>query len=158
MPVANMGCVYSLWCDVRWCMTAYCHALEPNFCLQQTPLLMFAQYSCRTCLHLLIDHCQAFWTRLLCVNAGPNAPLVLERGLTSCHMEHVYDFYKPAGLYPKVCHCTASGAVSSLRSMLSQTTFAWICGMQQCYICVNSMTAPYVPGLHVAPLQPEDWR
>ncbi|KAL0024918.1 hypothetical protein WJX77_002506 [Trebouxia sp. C0004] len=33
---------------------------------------------------------------------GPNAPLVLERGLTSCHMEHVYDFYKPAGLYPKV--------------------------------------------------------
>ena len=34
--------------------------------------------------------------------AGPDAPLVIERGLTSCHMEHVYDFYKPAGLYPKV--------------------------------------------------------
>ncbi|DBA70992.1 TPA: hypothetical protein ACH3X2_011428 [Trebouxia sp. C0005] len=33
---------------------------------------------------------------------GPNAPLVLERGLTSCHMEHMYDFYKPAGVYPKV--------------------------------------------------------
>ena len=70
----------------------------------QTRLLMFARYSCRTCLYLLIDCCQAFWTRLMCVNAGPNAPLVLERGLTSCHMEHVYDFYKPAGLYPKVCH------------------------------------------------------
>ncbi|CAI8022508.1 Hydroxymethylglutaryl-CoA synthase, cytoplasmic [Geodia barretti] len=26
---------------------------------------------------------------------GPNAPLVLERGLRSLHMEHAYDFYKP---------------------------------------------------------------
>lgn len=42
--------------------------------------------------------------KLLCLAAGPDAPLVLERGLTSCHMQHVYDFYKPAGLYPKVCH------------------------------------------------------
>lgn len=33
---------------------------------------------------------------------GPDAPLVVERGLSSCHMEHVYDFYKPAGLFPKV--------------------------------------------------------
>ncbi|KAH8372176.1 hypothetical protein KR093_010403 [Drosophila rubida] len=26
---------------------------------------------------------------------GPNAPLVLERGLRATHMEHAYDFYKP---------------------------------------------------------------
>ena len=40
----------------------------------------------------------------MCGHAGPNAPLVLERGLTSCHMKHVYDFYKPAGFFPKVTH------------------------------------------------------
>lgn len=39
-----------------------------------------------------------------CMDAGPDAPLVLERGLTSCHMEHVYDFYKPAAFFPKVSH------------------------------------------------------
>ncbi|XP_063154648.1 hydroxymethylglutaryl-CoA synthase, mitochondrial isoform X2 [Candoia aspera] len=35
---------------------------------------------------------------------GPNAPLVLERGLRGTHMEHVYDFYKPdlASEYPMV--------------------------------------------------------
>ncbi|XP_033637166.1 hydroxymethylglutaryl-CoA synthase 1-like [Asterias rubens] len=35
---------------------------------------------------------------------GPNAPLVLERGLRHTHMEHVYDFYKPdmASEYPRV--------------------------------------------------------
>ncbi|KAK7482697.1 hypothetical protein BaRGS_00018290 [Batillaria attramentaria] len=35
---------------------------------------------------------------------GPNAPLVLERGVRSCHMEHAYDFYKPdmASEYPVV--------------------------------------------------------
>lgn len=38
------------------------------------------------------------------MHAGPDAPLVLEQGLTSCHMEHVYDFYKPAGFFPKVTH------------------------------------------------------
>ena len=32
--------------------------------------------------------------------AGPDAPLDLERGLSASHMEHAYDFYKPAGLYP----------------------------------------------------------
>ena len=26
---------------------------------------------------------------------GPNAPLVLDRGLKTTHMTHVYDFYKP---------------------------------------------------------------
>ena len=40
------------------------------------------------------------------MHAGPDAPLVLEQGLTSCHMEHVYDFYKPAGFFPKVSHLT----------------------------------------------------
>lgn len=34
--------------------------------------------------------------------AGPNAPLDLERGLSSSYMEHAYDFYKPCGLYPLV--------------------------------------------------------
>ncbi|XP_074953229.1 hydroxymethylglutaryl-CoA synthase, mitochondrial isoform X2 [Phalacrocorax aristotelis] len=35
---------------------------------------------------------------------GPNAPLVLERGLRGTHMEHAYDFYKPdlASEYPVV--------------------------------------------------------
>ncbi|KAM5201494.1 hydroxymethylglutaryl-CoA synthase, mitochondrial [Hipposideros larvatus] len=35
---------------------------------------------------------------------GPNAPLVLERGLRGTHMENVYDFYKPDGAseYPMV--------------------------------------------------------
>ncbi|XP_054420700.1 hydroxymethylglutaryl-CoA synthase, mitochondrial [Pteronotus mesoamericanus] len=35
---------------------------------------------------------------------GPNAPLVLERGLRGTHMENVYDFYKPDGSteYPMV--------------------------------------------------------
>lgn len=47
-----------------------------------------------------------FWSSMapVCMRAGPDAPLVLERGLTSCHMEHVYDFYKPAGFFPKVTH------------------------------------------------------
>ncbi|XP_038056186.1 hydroxymethylglutaryl-CoA synthase 1-like [Patiria miniata] len=35
---------------------------------------------------------------------GPDAPLVLERGLRHTHMEHVYDFYKPdmSSEYPRV--------------------------------------------------------
>jgi hydroxymethylglutaryl-CoA synthase len=35
---------------------------------------------------------------------GPNAPLVLDRGVRSSHMEHVYDFYKPemSSEYPQV--------------------------------------------------------
>lgn len=33
---------------------------------------------------------------------GPDAPLALERGLSATHMQHAYDFYKPAGLFPKV--------------------------------------------------------
>ena len=33
---------------------------------------------------------------------GPDAPLVLERGLSATHMTHAYDFYKPSGLYPAV--------------------------------------------------------
>lgn len=33
---------------------------------------------------------------------GPDAPLVLERGLSATHMTHAYDFYKPSGLYPLV--------------------------------------------------------
>lgn len=33
---------------------------------------------------------------------GPNAPLVLERGLSATHMQHAYDFYKPSGLFPRV--------------------------------------------------------
>ncbi|NXB84921.1 HMCS2 protein, partial [Vidua chalybeata] len=35
---------------------------------------------------------------------GPNAPLVLERGLRGTHMEHAYDFYKPnlSSEYPVV--------------------------------------------------------
>eukprot|EP00128_Syssomonas_multiformis_P001332 Colp12_sorted_trinity150504_noHs@31826 len=35
---------------------------------------------------------------------GPNAPLVIERGLRATHMEHVYDFYKPdlSSEYPEV--------------------------------------------------------
>ncbi|EFN59211.1 hypothetical protein CHLNCDRAFT_138158 [Chlorella variabilis] len=33
---------------------------------------------------------------------GPDAPLVLERGLSTTHMAHAYDFYKPSGLYPAV--------------------------------------------------------
>ncbi len=41
--------------------------------------------------------------------AGPDAPLDLERGLSASHMEHAYDFYKPAGLYPLVRWCHAQG-------------------------------------------------
>ncbi|XP_005112064.1 hydroxymethylglutaryl-CoA synthase 1 [Aplysia californica] len=35
---------------------------------------------------------------------GPNAPLVLDRGVRSSHMQHVYDFYKPdmSSEYPTV--------------------------------------------------------
>ncbi|GAB6031624.1 Hydroxymethylglutaryl-CoA synthase, cytoplasmic [Chamberlinius hualienensis] len=35
---------------------------------------------------------------------GPNAPLVVDRGLRSTHMSHVYDFYKPdlSSEYPEV--------------------------------------------------------
>jgi len=35
---------------------------------------------------------------------GPNAPLVLDRGVRSSYMDHVYDFYKPdmSSEYPKV--------------------------------------------------------
>ncbi|UYV69413.1 HMGCS1, partial [Cordylochernes scorpioides] len=35
---------------------------------------------------------------------GPNAPLVLERGMRASHMSHVYDFYKPdlQSEYPRV--------------------------------------------------------
>nr|XP_054763979.1 hydroxymethylglutaryl-CoA synthase 1-like [Lytechinus pictus] len=35
---------------------------------------------------------------------GPHAPLVIERGLRSTHMQHVYDFYKPdmSSEYPRV--------------------------------------------------------
>lgn len=35
---------------------------------------------------------------------GPNAPLVIERGLRATHMEHAYDFYKPdlSSEYPTV--------------------------------------------------------
>ena len=35
---------------------------------------------------------------------GPNAPLVLERGLRATHVQHVYDFYKPemSSEYPTV--------------------------------------------------------
>ncbi|XP_023179500.2 hydroxymethylglutaryl-CoA synthase 1 [Drosophila hydei] len=35
---------------------------------------------------------------------GPNAPLILERGLRATHMEHAYDFYKPdlSSEYPTV--------------------------------------------------------
>lgn len=33
---------------------------------------------------------------------GPNAPLVLQPHLTSTHMRHAYDFYKPSGPYPAV--------------------------------------------------------
>ncbi|XP_076462936.1 hydroxymethylglutaryl-CoA synthase 1-like [Babylonia areolata] len=35
---------------------------------------------------------------------GRNAPLVFDRGVRSCHMQHVYDFYKPdmASEYPTV--------------------------------------------------------
>ncbi|XP_072173257.1 hydroxymethylglutaryl-CoA synthase 1-like [Diadema setosum] len=35
---------------------------------------------------------------------GPHAPLVIERGLRSSHMQHVYDFYKPdmSSEYPRV--------------------------------------------------------
>lgn len=35
---------------------------------------------------------------------GPNAPLVMERGMRSVHMQHVYDFYKPnmSSEYPVV--------------------------------------------------------
>ncbi|KAL3138589.1 hypothetical protein ABBQ32_006356 [Trebouxia sp. C0010 RCD-2024] len=67
---------------------------------------------------------------------GPNAPLVLDRGLSSCHMEHVYDFCKPAGLYPKVdgplslkCYMQALEICyirlchkAELRTMLSETS------------------------------------
>ena len=46
---------------------------------------------------------------------GPNAPLVLDRGVRSSHMEHVYDFYKPdmSSEYPVV------DAPLSIRSYLS---------------------------------------
>ena len=93
---------------------------------------MFTCYSYHTCLHLLIDHCTAKILGLLRVHAGPNAPLVLERGLTSCHMEHVYDFYKPAGLYPKVCHghfvCSrfqADATVSSNQLLAAACLASW---------------------------------
>ncbi len=35
---------------------------------------------------------------------GPDAPLVIERGLRTTHMEDVYDFYKPTMIseYPRV--------------------------------------------------------
>lgn len=35
---------------------------------------------------------------------GSNAPLIFDRGVRSCHMQHVYDFYKPdlASEYPTV--------------------------------------------------------
>ena len=35
---------------------------------------------------------------------GPNAPLVLDRGLRASHVEHAYDFYKPdmGSEYPTV--------------------------------------------------------
>lgn len=49
-----------------------------------------------------------WFTLVYGVHAGPDAPLVLERGLTSCHMEHVYDFYKPAGPFPKVTYACDS--------------------------------------------------
>ena len=35
-------------------------------------------------------------------NVGPDAPLALERQNIAHHADHVYDFYKPAGLYPEV--------------------------------------------------------
>ncbi|KAI8138202.1 hydroxymethylglutaryl-CoA synthase [Fennellomyces sp. T-0311] len=47
---------------------------------------------------------------------GPNAPIVLERGLRSTHMEHAYDFYKPDmhseypvvdGKFSNVCYLRA---------------------------------------------------
>ena len=40
---------------------------------------------------------------------GPNAPLVLERGLSATHMQHAYDFYKPTGLFPMVRCCEGGG-------------------------------------------------
>jgi len=52
---------------------------------------------------------------------GPHAPLVLERGVRSSHMQHVYDFYKPhmSSEYPVV------DAKLSIQSYLS--------ALDQCY-------------------------
>lgn len=48
------------------------------------------------------------------VAAGPDAPLVLEPGCSAAYMDNVYDFYKPAGIFPQVdgklsiaCYLTA---------------------------------------------------
>ncbi|KAL0043896.1 hypothetical protein WJX82_003072 [Trebouxia sp. C0006] len=85
---------------------------------------------------------------------GPNAPLVLERGLTSCHMQHVYDFYKPAGLYPKV-----DGPLSLKCYMRAlETCYIRLCHKAELRTAVNTANprhphAPHVPSEspHVQP-------
>ena len=92
-----------------------CHVCRPQL-QTPNPTIMSAGFNCvpktlpsclqasilypKPCRHVCRpDFCAANPQTLL--SAGPDAPLVLERGLSSCHMEHVYDFYKPAGLFPK---------------------------------------------------------
>lgn len=69
----------------------------------------------------------------VCMDAGPDAPLVLERGLTACHMEHVYDFYKPAGFFPKVTPTHKLGTRTPACYLLDKTCYVatpeqvWVC-------------------------------
>merc|ERR1711991_1265297 len=57
---------------------------------------------------------------------GPDAPLVLERGLRASHMEHVYDFYKAdlASEYPQV-DGPAFDLVLSAGAWTSATSGIW---------------------------------
>ena len=34
--------------------------------------------------------------------AGEDAPLAMETGCSAAYMDDVYDFYKPAGIFPQV--------------------------------------------------------
>lgn len=51
---------------------------------------------------------------------GPDAPLVVEQGISATHMAHAYDFYKPNGLYPAV-----DGPLS---------VYCYLATLDQCYL------------------------
>lgn len=76
---------------------------------------------------------------------GPNAPLVVDRGVRSSHMQHVYDFYKPNPLtqYP-----TVDGALS-IKCFLSalDKCYQRYCAKAEKNLGVSQMTLDHLDAI-----------
>eukprot|EP00887_Chlorella_sp_A99_P005543 scaffold1.g5543.t1 len=63
---------------------------------------------------------------------GPDAPLALERGLSATHMQHAYDFYKPAGLFPKMPPALDKALVAAAFPIYDRKVRPSACVARQC--------------------------